>query len=248
MKIFSIASLKGGIGKTTITTGLAQALHSLGFKVLVLDFDENNNLTDICLRGTPEFDLVTQKNVYSALAFENGIQGLSEAILKAKHGFDLLAANKRVRELSYLAKDDPSLGIRFAEEIKSLPYDFILIDNHPSISPSLVLSLYSSYAILFPLEDDVHNSQAIKDIKEEAENVSKKRRSEIIFRVVLNNMTESKTEEYFDAVKDHGVRAFKTVIYKNSHIKDCKDLARPLREDTKGFEWFLCLAKEVKAL
>ncbi|EKR71331.1 ParA family protein [Leptospira noguchii] len=248
MKIISIASLKGGIGKTTITTGLAQALHSLRFRVLTMDFDENNNLTDITLRGNPEIDLVAKRNIYSALACENGIQDIQSVIWKAKHGFDIVPAIKKIRDLDTLAKEDPSLGIRFAQEIRSLYYDYILIDLHPSINPSMFLSFYSSDMVLFPLEDDVHNAQAIVDIKEVVENVSRKKRSEILFRIVLNNMTESKTKEYFEAVRDLGAASMNSVILKNSHIKDCKDLARPLREDTKAFDWFLNLAKEIKEL
>ncbi|EMO12504.1 VirC1-like protein [Leptospira santarosai str. CBC523] len=245
MKIISIASLKGGIGKTTITSGLAQAIHSLGLKVLVFDFDENNNLTDICLRGNPDINLVGKKNIYSALACENGIRDIQDAIWKAKHGFDIVPAVKKIRELDSLAKEDPSLGIRFSQEIRALPYDFIFIDLHPSINPSMLLSLYSSDIVLFPLEDDVHNTQAIVDIQEEVAKATRKKRSEILFRVILNNMTESKTGEYYEAVEDLGATAMQTVIYKNTHIKDCKDLARPLREDTKAFEWFINLGKEI---
>lgn len=39
MKKIAIISLKGGVGKTTIAAGLAQALHQMGYKVGALDVD-----------------------------------------------------------------------------------------------------------------------------------------------------------------------------------------------------------------
>ncbi|EMN94783.1 VirC1-like protein, partial [Leptospira interrogans serovar Medanensis str. UT053] len=51
MKIICLASMKGGVGKTTIDVFLAQAFFQLGFRVLVVDMDPNNNLTDYFLRA-----------------------------------------------------------------------------------------------------------------------------------------------------------------------------------------------------
>ena len=45
MKILSVFNNKGGVGKTTLTFHLAQALSSLGKKVLMLDADPQCNLT-----------------------------------------------------------------------------------------------------------------------------------------------------------------------------------------------------------
>ena len=39
MKILLSASVKGGVGKTTVAVGVAQALHRLGYRVGVLDLD-----------------------------------------------------------------------------------------------------------------------------------------------------------------------------------------------------------------
>ena len=58
MTVITIASLKGGTGKTTVAVNLALALAVVGKKVLVVDCDANNNLTDFFLRdaGSDEID------------------------------------------------------------------------------------------------------------------------------------------------------------------------------------------------
>ena len=45
MKVISLVNHKGGVGKTTITFNLAVNLTKLGYKVLVIDFDSQGNLS-----------------------------------------------------------------------------------------------------------------------------------------------------------------------------------------------------------
>ena len=44
MKIISVLNHKGGVGKTTFTGSVAQALSLLGFRVLAADNDSQHNL------------------------------------------------------------------------------------------------------------------------------------------------------------------------------------------------------------
>ena len=45
MKVISLVNHKGGVVKTTITFNLAVNLTKLGYKVLVIDFDSQGNLS-----------------------------------------------------------------------------------------------------------------------------------------------------------------------------------------------------------
>ena len=67
MKIITIASLKGGVGKSTLAIFLSQALAQLNTRVLVIDADPNNNMTDYFLRKIPSEE-IESRNLYHVLA------------------------------------------------------------------------------------------------------------------------------------------------------------------------------------
>ncbi|PJZ89503.1 ParA family protein, partial [Leptospira levettii] len=98
MKIFTIASLKGGSGKTTLSIFLAQTFVSKGLKVLLIDLDHNNNSTTYSLRETdPGFDDVDDRNVAHAII---GSKEIEEVIYSSVHGYDVIPATPSLHSIS----------------------------------------------------------------------------------------------------------------------------------------------------
>ena len=89
-RIIGIASLRGGVGKTTTTMHLATALAEMGNKVLAVDFDSQKNLAILYDEKTDQFDFVSadlfsskmaEKYDYVLIDTEPGLSALTFAAM-----------------------------------------------------------------------------------------------------------------------------------------------------------------------
>lgn len=134
MHVLSISSLKGGVGKTTVTLGLASAAFSLGLRTLVVDLDPQSDVST-GLDVTPGEET---KNIADILENPKDVR---DAILPSgwnKHhdgAIDLLLGSP-----SAINFDGPHPTMREIwklEEALALvepDYDLVLIDSSPSLN------------------------------------------------------------------------------------------------------------------
>ncbi|TGK10403.1 ParA family protein [Leptospira stimsonii] len=233
---------KGGVGKTTLAMGLGQALIALGRKVLLMDLEENNNLSDVCLYSHPDYPkLLPRKNWYTALS---GAHSLKEVIwTDLRHGFDLIPTVGLTEASNGMFRGDPSLGIRLEQEIHELPYDFILMDLSPLINGITEFALRVSDLVLAPVEFD---TQGLSGITRLLNHYSKVDPSLIKpLRVIRNNITAKKEESLKRSIKNNGLATYDTIIYKSESLLNAKNAKEPFSTKSQSFEYFTELAKEI---
>ncbi|MEW6426831.1 MAG: MinD/ParA family protein [Thermodesulfobacteriota bacterium] len=128
VRVISITSGKGGVGKTNVTANLAAALQRLGKKVLILDADLNLANIDVLLGLTPRYNL---QHVFS------GERSLAEVLITAASGFSILPGSSGILELADL---DESQKLFFLEEMEGLgrDLDFLLVDTAAGINGNVV--------------------------------------------------------------------------------------------------------------
>jgi len=122
--IISIASGKGGVGKTFITANLAACLANKGKRVLVVDCDLGLANMDILLGITPTLTL--QDIVF-------GNQDVRDVIIDSKAGFDLVPASSGVKEMGQLLYEKIQ-QIKTTLNIIIPDYDEVLLDTGAGIS------------------------------------------------------------------------------------------------------------------
>lgn len=149
----SVVNHKGGVLKTTNTVNLAAVLVEMGKRVLVIDMDMQQNLSNYLLGHRPFDDgrtdtlchAILNRHPFDELIQETHIEGLH--ILPCEEDFiefDLSLASQTARELA-LRK-----CLQKTQRIDE--FDFILIDCPPGMALTTVNALAASGYLLIPCE------------------------------------------------------------------------------------------------
>ena len=171
--IISLANLKGGVGKTTLTANLGAAFASEGLRVLLIDLDHQSTLSTRAL-GDHELDEVirTKRFVHPVFTGNADLAALNRCVTRVQYPagdgslyvapvdeeFADIENQLMTRWSSGVAQHDVRYLLRRALHSTSLRqhYDVILIDCPPRLTTGSINALAASDYVLIPvlLEED----------------------------------------------------------------------------------------------
>ncbi|ACM18990.1 flagellar biogenesis ATPase FlhG [Geotalea daltonii FRC-32] len=127
IRVISVTSGKGGVGKSNVVVNLAVSLANQGKKVLVIDADLGVGNIDILLGLRPVF---TMNHVLS------GEKSLNEIIISAAGGIKVVPAGLGVQEYTSLGTPE---RLKLLDELDRLEEDFdvFIIDTEAGISENV---------------------------------------------------------------------------------------------------------------
>ena len=144
MRTTAVVNHKGGVGKTTVTMNLAAELAERGNKVLLIDLDNQGNLTQAVgtILSVPniEEDEYTIANAISVISNEGELPEVEKYIHRTEMDDnvdiipnDIRFADTTIHLLMAVNREFMLKGVIEAIESK-LNYDYVLIDCGPSIA------------------------------------------------------------------------------------------------------------------
>jgi chromosome partitioning protein len=157
MQVTAVVNFKGGSGKTTTATHLAQHLALTGHRVLAIDLDPQASLS--ALHGIqPELD--KNPSLYDAIRYDEAKRPISEVIRPTNFpGLDIVPANLELQEYEYetpLAASNKSTPdgrmffTRITDALKEVDdrYDVVVIDCPPQLGYLTLTALTASTSVL----------------------------------------------------------------------------------------------------
>ena len=134
IRAVSIASGKGGVGKSSISVNLAVAMSRLGAKVLVVDADFGLANVDVMLGVTTKYDVSH---------FLHGERTLQEIIQLGHEGVRFISGGSGVNDLLNIGEEQLAALLSGIVNLDTL-IDFIIIDIGAGINDNILQTIFAS--------------------------------------------------------------------------------------------------------
>lgn len=247
-KILTITNQKGGVGKTTTCVNLAASLAATKKRVLMIDLDPQGNAT--MGSGADKHEL--EASVYEVLtdqasAEEARIKGLTS-------GYDLIGANGDLTAAEVELLQLPRREFRLKMALMPLldQYDFILIDNPPSLNLLTVNALSASHGVIIPMQCEYYALEGISALVGTIDKINKRLNPKLRIEGILRTMFDprmSLTKDVSDHLVEYfGERVYRTVIPRNVRLAEAPSHGMPALQydkNSRGALAYLALAGEL---
>lgn len=251
--IIALANQKGGVGKTTTTVNLGAAIASLGHRVLIIDADPQGNATSGL--GIKKSTIEPEHEIYDVLV--HGVP-LADVIIPTSHdNLEIVPATIRLAgaELELAPVMARETRLKEAVSVISGEYDYILVDNPPSLGLITINTFTAADAILIPVQAEYYALEGLGQLLNSITQIKSLLNPSLEIEGVLLTMVDARTNlsnEVENAVRNYFTtdQVYTTVIPRNVRLSEAPSHGLAIIDydpKSKGSEVYGKLAEEVLA-
>ena len=219
-RIYCFANQKGGVAKTTTAVNLGAYLAQAGRRVLLIDTDPQGNATT-SLGANPR---TLSVSLYHVLVDKVPIQ---QAItLTERVGLDLIPASTDLAgaevEMARMMARERLLARALQPVLDA--YDYILIDDPPSLGLLTINGLTAAHGVLIPVQCEYLALEGLSMLLGTIQQVREVLNAQLVLSGVLLTMYDSRTnlgQQVVEEVRNYFPdKVFRTVIPRNVRLSE----------------------------
>ncbi len=233
MRIISVISTKGGVGKTTVAINLALALQNFNRKTAILDFNFTSPHVALYLNS-----------IYFPKTLNNFLKNecrFEEIIYMHPSGLTIVPTSLRTEDI--VAVQD-NLRQIIMENLKD--YEFVIIDSAPGLGREAMISLNSCQEAIFVANPDL---ASIFDVAKTYKLINNLPERPIIWGIVLNKVKQKSYELSKEDVERYtGLPVLLTIKENNKFVESLNKRIPAYLFDSRIREEFNLLASKVAGI
>lgn len=242
--IISVVNQKGGVGKTTTVINFSAAIANLGKKVLLIDLDPQANASS----GLGVEDRT--KGIYEILSEQiSPTEGLKEV----RPNLYLIPANQNLAGANIELVNLPERERFLFKVLSKLPiqFDYIFIDNAPSLGLLTINSLVAADKVLIPVQAEYYALEGLSQLLNTISLVRENLQPNLDILGALITMFDEKAqlsqEVWEELYKYFPNKIFRTVIPRHIKLAEAPSFGKTILEYapySKGAKAYRRLARE----
>ena len=237
-KVIALSNQKGGVGKTTTAYNFGAELGKRGYRVLLVDFDSQGNLTKgsgiAAGKNIDDIEETIATSIDACIAGE----AISVPVYKLSAGLSIVPCNismaKTKMELS-LALARETMLIRCLKQVKN-DYNYIIIDTAPSLDIDLINAFVASDEIIITSTPDAFSTSGTRALMKSFRQIADNLNPTLKIAGVLITEADQRTNFARDMIRgiksawESDVKVFNTVIPLSVRVRESQAAGKTIAE------------------
>jgi chromosome partitioning protein len=247
MRIISVATQKGGCGKTTTAINLGASLSANGKRTLLIDLDPQAH-------ASLGLNFENKDSIYNVISkLTPRKMTITDIIRNVGPNFDIVPSNILVGTLEQELADEIGRELKLTDIVVKLKdnYDYILIDCPPSLGFLTVNALRASDEVFIPVETSRFSMQGVEHLLDIVSLIRERLGHPIEHRILVT-MFDSRLRHSFSMLSQIREKfsdvLFDTIIHTNVKLKESVVMGQTVVDYDKycrGAKDYFSMAKEI---